>query len=252
MHDILFGGGVISRHTYDIYDTLRRLYFNLTILYETLRTQHEMILRWSQHDRSCAMESLLWFKLCGMVMLIRRCVAAATVAAAAVAPAPRKRTSLHFAPAAGPPIKRPSPAAGSSARIHDSLREILGSVAETPSKHRLRHRHYDGQCTRCTWYKQGERWKQTCGLLPVEHRAPTRRQSWVQERPLHLGGTWALGCVVCNLAVNLLEGRPKSNKNKQRLKTKWSMYQICVDMQAERMREHARGALHKRSLRALQ
>ena len=72
MHDMLFGGSVISRHTYDIYDTLRRLYFTLTTLYDTLRTQHKMIPRWSQHARSCVMESLFWFKLCGMVMLLRR------------------------------------------------------------------------------------------------------------------------------------------------------------------------------------
>ena len=152
---------------------------------------------------------------------------------------------------------------GSSARVRKDLpksaREVagsppeaeeLGDVGEAPYAHRRRHSNYRGRCARCVWYKHEEKWKSTCGSLTEQDRVSPQR-CWVQVRPRQLGGTWALGCWVCHLAAQLLQGRPKSNPKQIRMNTKWTKYEIRGNVQAERIREHARSDEHRRSLSVL-
>ena len=111
-----------------------------------------------------------------------------------------------------PPVRKerhkynaPSTVARSSEIVH----EIVGSVAEPSSAHRRRHRNFDKHCPRCTWYKFESKWRHTCCSIRKEDQGSLQLRCWAQERPAHLGGTWALGCVVCSQAAQLLEERPK-------------------------------------------
>ena len=153
-----------------------------------------------------------------------------------------------------PPVRKerhkynaPSTAARSSEIGH----EILGSVAEPADAHRRRHRTFDKNCTRCTWYKFESKWRHTCCSIRKEDQGSLQLRSWAQERPAHLGGTWALGCVVCSQAAQLLEERPKQDLGES-MNTLWSTHQYRGLMRATRLVMHARSFVHRRALRLLQ
>ena len=143
-------------------------------------------------------------------------------------------------------------APNTAARSSEIGHEILGSVAEPSSAHRRRHRNLDKHhCTRCTWYKFESKWRQTCCSIRKEDQGSLQLRCWAQERPAHLGGTWALGCVVCSQAAQLLEERPKQDLG-EKLNARWATYQMCGRMQASHLAVHARSEGHRRALRLLQ
>ena len=132
-----------------------------------------------------------------------------------------------------PPVPPPSTAAGKILRVREttinkstvrstaagckaSLNEILGRVAETPSAHRRRHNNYNEYCTRCTYYKYEDKWNNIFGAPALGRKPYTRHRSWLRARPVQLGGTWALGCRLCSLAAQKLQGRPMSNPKSHR------------------------------------
>ena len=192
----------------------------------------------------------LWFKLCRMVKFVGRSNAVnGTTSCERTSP-----QNCYIAPAAGPPRKAPMTAAGSSAHVRKdrikstvpstaagssaSVQEILGTVAETPSAHRRRHQDGDDRCSRCTLYKFAEKWKQN--TTPVLVASETTAVRW------HL--SVRLLCV--QPGGSILQRRPMSQQ--QRLKTKWSVYEVRGHLQAERIREHARTEQHRRALKLLQ
>ena len=148
-----------------------------------------------------------------------------------------------------PPVRKerhkynaPSTAARSSEIGH----EILGSVAEPYSAHRRRHPTFEKHCPRCIWYKFESKWRQTC-CIRKEDQGSLQLRCWAQERPAHLGGTWALGCVVCSQAAQLLGEQGSTNQFRQ-----WSMYQFRGPLLAARLSEHAQSKIHRRALQLWQ
>ena len=152
-----------------------------------------------------------------------------------------------------PPVRKerhkhnaPSTAARSSEIGH----EILGSVAEPSDAHLRRHQTFDRYCTRCTWYKFESKWRQTWCRIRKEDQGSLQLRSWAQERPAHLGGTWALGCVVCSRAAKLVEERPKQDMG-EKLKL-WATHQFRGRLVPSHVERHARSDGHRRALRLLQ
>ena len=149
-----------------------------------------------------------------------------------------------------PPVRKerhkynaPSTAARSSEIGH----EILGSVAEPSDAHRRRHRTFYKHCPRCTWYKFESEWRQTCCSIRKEDQGSLQLRCWAQERPAHLGGTWALGCVVCSQAAKLIY-----EDLGEEVKWKWATHQYRGLMRSFDLIQHARSEGHRRALRFLQ
>ena len=131
------------------------------------------------------------------------------------------------------------------------MHEIVGSVAEPADAHRRRHRTFDKHCPRCTWYKFESKWRHTCCSIRKEDQGSLQLRCWAQERPAHLGGTWALGCVVCSQAAQLVEDRPQQDLA-VKFDARWATYQMCGRMHASHLAVHARSEGHRRALRLLQ
>ena len=142
-------------------------------------------------------------------------------------------------------------APSTAARSFEIGHEILGSVEESYDAHRRRHPTFDKHCSRCTWYKFESKWRQTCCSIRKKAQGSLQLRSWAQERPAHLGGTWALGCVVCSQAAQLVEERGMQDLA-EKLKTKWSTHQIRWVLQASEFAGHARSVGHRMALRLLQ
>ena len=142
-------------------------------------------------------------------------------------------------------------APSTAARSFEIGHEILGSVAEPADAHRRRHRTFDKYCTRCTWYKFESKWRQTCCSIRKEDQGSLQLRSWAQERPAHLGGTWALGCVVCSRAAQWVEERPNQDLA-VKFNALWATYQFRGQVSASRLERHARSVRHRRALRLLQ
>ena len=62
--------------------------------------------------------------------------------------------------------------------------DLVGPVTESKAEHLRRHSGFHAKCPRCRFYRSGGRWHTVYG-------------TWVAEKPLHLGGYWALGCRIC-------------------------------------------------------
>ena len=138
-----------------------------------------------------------------------------------------------------------------AARSFEIGHEILGSVAEPFSAHLRRHRNFDKYCTRCTWYKFESKWRHTCCSIRKEDQGSLQLRCWAQERPAHLGGTWALGCVVCSQAAQLVEERPKQDLA-VKFNARWATHQFRLLLHPSHLAGHARSEGHRRALRLLQ
>ena len=186
--------------------------------------------------------SLFCLKLSSMVKIPPRTIRpwhpqnrSTSTVAGSVRPSPVRKERLKST--------TPSTAAGSSASVH----EILGSVTEGVTAHRRRHQNFDKHYARCTWYKFESTWKHTCGSIRKRDQGSEQFPCWVQERPAHLGGTWALGCVVCSQAAQLLGEQGSTKQFRQ-----WSTYQFRGPLLAARLSEHAQTKIHRRALQLWQ
>jgi hypothetical protein len=72
---------------------------------------------------------------------------------------------------------------------------------------------------------------------------------WLQERPRHLGGNWAIGCSLCSSLTSRSE-IPKRTQRKWC--TKWSRFEIreFSSMQSSTLRLHAQTNVHKLAVKA--
>ena len=84
--------------------------------------------------------------------------------------------------------------------------DLVGSVGDSESAHRLRHPVPLSQCARCQWLAWGSSWKEKQGSFRTERHGGAERIEWVAERGLSRGGAWGLGCSVCAHAVRKLKG----------------------------------------------
>ena len=142
-------------------------------------------------------------------------------------------------------------ASSTVARSSDHGHAMLGSVAEPADAHRRRHRTFDKHCPRCAWYKFESKWRHTCCSIRKEDQGSLQLRCWAQERPAHLGGTWALGCVVCSRAAKLVEERPKQDLA-VKISEKWAMHQFRGLLHRGHLVAHTRSEGHRRALRLLQ
>ena len=142
-------------------------------------------------------------------------------------------------------------ASSTAARSFEIGHEILGSVAEPADAHRRRHRNFDKHCARCIWYKFEYKWRQTCCSIRKKAQGSLQLRSWAQERPAHLGGTWALGCVVCSQAAQRVEERPNQDLA-VKFNALWATYQFRGRLHASPLARHARSEGHRMALRLLQ
>jgi len=72
---------------------------------------------------------------------------------------------------------------------------------------------------------------------------------WLQERPRHLGGNWAIGCSLCSSLTSRSE-IPK--RTQQKWCTKWSRFEIreFSSMQSSTLRLHAQTNVHQLAVKA--
>ena len=88
---------------------------------------------------------------------------------------------------------------------------------ETEESHLRRHPIYDPACARCAFRKYGAAWRSMATWKPRYDSVVSH--SWLAERPAYMGGSWALGCLVCASAAAARGNLPS---RKRRLCGKWN------------------------------
>ena len=131
--------------------------------------------------------------------------------------------------------------------------DLVGPVAESKADHLRRHSGFDAKCPRCRFYKFGGRWHTAYGTIDDPRcRAKSRSQAavveWLAEKPVHLGGYWAVGCRICASECMRpaapVDARSKERGPRKRKFTKWARYEV-VPSQAEHVKQHSNGDAHR-------
>jgi hypothetical protein len=140
-----------------------------------------------------------------------------------------------------------------SPSVLEDFAEKLGPVTESRADHLSRHGGGMSNCPRCRFYTFGQRWFVAYGQV-VDPRRPVvnnREQmvQWATERPVHLGGTWAIGCVFCaghSVRQRLPVAARENSRHKPRIGTKWARFEVRPqNLQCEHVREHMHFECHK-------
>ena len=138
---------------------------------------------------------------------------------------------------------------------------VVGRMSETREMHLARHRggfKVFKECARCRWYHFEQKWKTSYGQIPPgAYGKRMGTTSWLAERPRRWGGVWGLGCHICaNFLASLSDvmhdgaGKP-SHERCVRAATAWARFEIRPrSLQAQLIRQHVWGDLHKRAVRA--
>ena len=130
--------------------------------------------------------------------------------------------------------------------VDENVQYLVGLVSETAAQHRARHVEMHPQCPRCKWLAWGDQWKRKQGSNVLFSGREEERIEWVAERPIGLGGHWALGCAVCSFAAKRLRS---SCRGGSRISCTWAKFESCPEsLQAQALAQHGACEGHRLSL----
>ena len=126
---------------------------------------------------------------------------------------------------------------------------LVGPVTESKAEHLRRHSSFHPKCPGYRFYRFGPRWLTAYGTIEeLRCTAKSRGQvavvAWFDEKLVHLGGSWALGCRICaSECVRSgapVDARSKERRSRRRKFTIWARYDV-VHSQAEHVKQHSNG-----------
>ena len=174
---------------------------------------------------------------------------------------------------AQPPISKPKPSASRrsfrgqivkgglpAASKKDNGRRVLRRVLKRKPRRQAGggasistwpscHLEPDPQCAQCKFVRMAGQWSLYYGSHNHDVKTNAAKIVWLQERPRHLGGNWAIGCSLCSSLTSRSE-IPKRTQRKWC--TKWSCFEIreFSSMQSSTLRLHAQTNVHKLAVKA--
>lgn len=122
---------------------------------------------------------------------------------------------------------------------------------DAKARRRCSHREFDKRCPACVYARRRLLWERTVGSHQQQRDGIPGRLVWLKPKPIHWGGGFALGCVLCHRLAMMSRDLDKK-KTRRRLTSKWSRFEITgiASMQSSCLRLHQQSALHKLALEA--
>ena len=136
--------------------------------------------------------------------------------------------------------------------VHESL---LGAASETDAQHRRRHPQLKRDCARCVYLELRPQLLDY-GSYHRERLGRRDKTTWLAQRPGHLGGVWALGCVFCSHYMQRRRhAQPHAQPHRrgpQHGNTKWARFEIrAISQMASRgIRQHSETEMHRVATRS--
>ena len=114
--------------------------------------------------------------------------------------------------------------------IHMRLQSTVDTEehsAEHPNPKEFMHK-----CARCRFLVRRQAWQEVTATGVADSKV---RLNWLGQRPRHMGGEWALGCLACSTLLSRSGG---TSLQGHRLNTKWSRFEVRTlhQMQAESLK----------------